>query len=290
MTEWSVSLLERDFEPLRQHLFRPDHDEHAAFLFVGIDAASRRLLVRRVVPVADGDFGPSTRGAHRAITARAVARAARKCSEEGLALLWAHSHPMATDSVGLSADDRESHERMHPHLIEITGHRPVGGLVFGKSSAAGEIWLPGGGVDDIGRVRILGPHLREMAPHRPLSRDTPDRFARQALLCGAEGQALLKRLTVAVAGAGGGGSLIVQSLAHLGVGRILVVDFDRVGTSNLSRLVGARPGDVGRLKIDVLGRLVAEIDPDIEYEGVPGDITYTEDARRLAEGDCLPCH
>jgi hypothetical protein len=92
---WTVAIIERDYDVLHQHLFQGERDEHAAFLYAGLmeTTTGRRLLVRRVVPVADADFGPSNRGAYRQVSARAVARAALECDAHGLCLLWAHSHP-----------------------------------------------------------------------------------------------------------------------------------------------------------------------------------------------------
>jgi hypothetical protein len=254
---WSISIRDEEYTSLQAHLFPGDCDEHAAFLFAGVHRASRdRLLVRRVVPVPDADFGPSQRGAYRAISARAVARAARKCDEEGLCLLWTHSHPGSDTIAGFSRDDRESHERAHPSLIDMTHGRPVGSVVFGEESAAGEVWLADGTISETEFVRVVGSHIRDLTPRKRQSEEPADRFARQVLLFGKEGQAVLKRMTVAVAGAGGGGSLIVQSLPHLGIGRLIVIDFDTVSNANLSRLVGAGPMDVGRLKIDVLRDMV----------------------------------
>ena len=92
-------------------------------------------------------------------------------------------------------------------------------------------------------------------------------------------------MTVAVVGAGGGGSLLVEMLAHLGVGRIVVIDYDVVDETNLSRIVGATPADVGRLKVDVAHDLAARIDPDVVVDAVYGDIAYVDDARRLLDAD-----
>jgi molybdopterin/thiamine biosynthesis adenylyltransferase len=109
------------------------------------------------------------------------------------------------------------------------------------------------------------------------------------LLFGETGQRVLRDLHVVVVGAGGGGSLIVQSLAHLGVGRLTAIDYDRVTASNLSRIVGAEPADVDAraLKVDVLRRMVGRIDPSINFQAVDGDITYQEDARRVADADFM---
>jgi hypothetical protein len=106
---------------------------------------------------------------------------------------------------------------------------------------------------------------------------------------GLGGQAALAGMKVAVVGAGGGGSLITQTLAHLGIGQIVVVDFDRVMATNLSRIVGARPRDARRRrrKVDVMRRLVRSIDPTITLTTHVGDITYTQDARALVDCDFI---
>lgn len=287
---WTATITERGYRALQEWLFRPDHDEHAAFLFAGLHRVgdSGRLLIRRVVTVADEDFTASRRGAYRAVSARAIARAARLCDDEGLCLLWAHSHPLSNDRVGFSPDDLDSHERMHPHLLDMTHGRPVAGLVLGETSVAGEIWLPNAAPMRLDSLRVIGPHLRDVRPE-PLdeAQRAEGRFARQVLLFGDAGQAILRRTTVAIAGAGGGGSLLAESLAHLGVGRIIAIDFDRISESNLSRVVGATPDDAaaGRLKTEVLEELVARIDPTVAVTPVYGDITYTDDALRLADAD-----
>jgi len=81
---WDARIAQRDHEQLLAHLHPGDDDEHAAFLYAGetTTPAGRLLLVRRVVPVADRDFGPSDRGGYRQVAARAIARAAIECEAE----------------------------------------------------------------------------------------------------------------------------------------------------------------------------------------------------------------
>ncbi len=283
---WTATILERDYDALQAQLFRDDEDEHAAFLYAGLHETTRgrRLLVRHVVPVADADFGPSDRGAYRQVAARAVARAALDCDEAGLCLLWAHSHPLSNRCVDFSSDDLRAHAYAHPALIDMTHGRPVAGLVFGKASVAGEIWTPGAAPERLTSLRIVGHHTRDLFPEPPMSVIADERFARQVMMFGDVGQEILRGLTVAVVGAGGGGSLLVQMLAHLGVGKLIIVDFDVISKSNLSRVVGATPADVGRLKVDVMRELVARIDPAIEVETLR-DIAYAADALRVTEAD-----
>src|SRR5438093_8131216 len=58
----------------------------------------------------------------------------------------------------------------------------------------------------------------------------------------------LGRMRVAVVGLGGIGSILVESLARLGVGALMLVDNDVVDETNLPRLVAARADDVGKPK------------------------------------------
>ena len=288
---WSARISQRDYEHLQAHLHQADNDEHAAFLYAGEMRTPQgpRLLVRRVIPVADRDFGPSDRGAYRQVAARAIARAAIECEAEGQRLIWAHSHPGADRHVGFSDDDLASHRRAHPHLIDMTGGRTVASLVMGRASAAGEVWTPDGGVAPLEHLDVVGARMQKLAASPQPGRDPAERFARQVLMFGAAGQHALRAMTVAIVGLGGGGSLLAQTLAHLGVGRIILVDFDRVDTSNLSRVVGATPADARRrrLKVDVARRLIGSIDPDIEVIATTGDVTYVDDARVLLEADFI---
>lgn len=70
-----------------------------------------------------------------------------------------------------------------------------------------------------------------------------DRYSRQSFL-GPNAEELLSRCTIGVPGLGGGGSHIVQQLAHIGFQRYVVYDDDVVEESNLNRLIGATPADV----------------------------------------------
>ena len=78
---------------------------------------------------------------------------------------------------------------------------------------------------------------------------------------------------VMVAGAGALGNEIVKNLALLGVGHILVCDFDTVEPSNLSRSVLFRRGDEGQKKSEVAARRAMELNPDVCAAWFHGDIT-----------------
>ncbi|TNE52851.1 MAG: hypothetical protein EP338_13770 [Bacteroidetes bacterium] len=80
-----------------------------------------------------------------------------------------------------------------------------------------------------------------------------ERYARQIALSeiGAAGQQRLKQASVLVIGVGGLGCQVLQQLTAAGVGRIGMIDGDRVELSNLQRQCLFGEGDVGRKKTEV---------------------------------------
>lgn len=83
---------------------------------------------------------------------------------------------------------------------------------------------------------------------------------RQSFL-GATSERDLKRAKVGVIGLGGGGSHVVQQLAHLGVANYVLVDPDTIDETNLNRLVGGTLEDVkrGTLKVDIAERVIRAV-------------------------------
>ncbi len=280
----------RDADCLREHLFQSDYDEHAAVALAGVARLERRtvLLVRELHLIEEADFGPGEFG-YRQTTARKVAELASLAEDEGLAYVALHSHPTATTSVGLSHDDLRAHQRLFPHLVNIV-ENPVAGLALGTHAAAGEVWLPSGEVVPLDLFRVVGDHLEVLrAVSDSSAAPVRARFDRQIRLFGADGQRILREARVAVVGCGGGGSLIVEQLAHLGVGRLTLIDFDVVKDVNLSRIVGATADDAKRqeAKVTVAERLVRRIDASIRVDAINGDIADASVAEHLLGCDFI---
>ncbi len=86
-----------------------------------------------------------------------------------------------------------------------------------------------------------------------------DRYLRQSTLVN---QDSLKKSSVLVAGAGGLGSFIATYLALAGIGKLIIVDYDKVEESNLNRQVLYREADIGKWKVSVASEKIREINPD----------------------------
>ncbi len=78
--------------------------------------------------------------------------------------------------------------------------------------------------------------------------------------------------TVAICGLGGLGSNIAIALARAGVGKLILIDFDRVDITNLHRQQ-YKANQIGRYKTDALAENLLEISPYIEIEIVTQRIT-----------------
>ena len=98
-----------------------------------------------------------------------------------------------------------------------------------------------------------------------------ERHARHLSLpnVGLEGQQRLTESSVLVIGAGGLGSPVALYLAAAGVGRIGLVDNDRVDISNLQRQILHSTSDIGALKVDSAKASLEAIDPNITVEIFP---------------------
>jgi len=86
-------------------------------------------------------------------------------------------------------------------------------------------------------------------------------FSRSELLLGPEALAKLGSSSVAVVGIGGVGSFAAEALARSGVGRLVIVDYDRIEPSNLNRQILALRSTIGRLKVEVMRERILDINP-----------------------------
>lgn len=112
-----------------------------------------------------------------------------------------------------------------------------------------------------------------------------DRTVRQRTLpqIGDSGQDLLAGATVAVVGAGGLGSPVIQYLAAAGIGTVHVIDDDTVELSNLNRQTLHGVDTLGRLKTDGAVAAVQRLSPETTV--VPHTVRLTDaNARELLAG------
>jgi hypothetical protein len=116
-----------------------------------------------------------------------------------------------------------------------------------------------------------------------------NRFSRQELLFGEEGQRSLEAVSVAIVGLGGLGCHVNQQLAYLGVRALTLIDDDVITGSSLNRVVGAVPqdADAGTLKVEVGRRVVDAIDSTVGPNCIPYDFRTKEGFAAIQTSDFI---
>jgi len=101
------------------------------------------------------------------------------------------------------------------------------------------------------------------------------RYARQIVLpeVGVAGQQMLRDSSALILGVGALGSAASLYLAAAGLGRLWLVDRDRVELSNLQRQVLYRQADVGRAKLEAAAATLSALNPDCAIETLTGPLT-----------------
>ena len=103
--------------------------------------------------------------------------------------------------------------------------------------------------------------------------DDDDRYASLRLIPWWK-QERLEHARVLVVGAGALGNEVLKNLALIGVGRILVVDFDTIEKGNLSRSVLFRAEDAGQSKAEVAAQRAGALNPEIAVRALHGDVIH----------------
>lgn len=95
-------------------------------------------------------------------------------------------------------------------------------------------------------------------------------LSRVEYVIGAEKIEKLQNACVAVVGLGGVGSYIAEALARSGVGKLILIDADRVEASNINRQLPALISTMGQKKTDVVKNRILDINPECDI------VTYSE--------------
>jgi hypothetical protein len=113
-----------------------------------------------------------------------------------------------------------------------------------------------------------------------------EELQRQSFL-GMNSDRVLARAHIAIVGAGGGGSHVVQQLAHVGIGTLSVFDADIAKAVNMNRLIGATQADVRAraTKVSIAERLIRGINEKAVVYAVPK--RWQEEATLLREADII---
>ena len=237
------------------------------------------------------------------ISEQAIDDAYARASADDVGVFHIHAH-WGKGLPRLSSTDEDE----LPHLV-----RPMTAIgkdqahgIFLLSDDACKAWVWRSGERDpvvAELITVVGRTVRFFSPVQWKVDADEEQYARQSFL-GPHAQAIFRNARVGVVGLGGGGSHIVQQLAHLGVRYVYAFDGDRTETTNLNRNVGSTLFDARAQarKFDVMHRIHHGLVPGSAFGGHPGrwqdqpeliaqcDVVFgcldTFQARRELEAEC----
>jgi hypothetical protein len=272
---------------LKAHLFPGDGKEAAALILCGQhDGRSRyRLLVREVHPVPYDIC--MRRGDFVSWPVEWMDGLADYAAAKRLSIVKVHSHPEGYDRFSPADDvsDRNLFPGIHALVDGVAVHASVvlmpNGGFFGRSVGAG------GAFEPLERISVIGDDIEIYFAHPP--RATGDNIGRATSAFGRQMTAEIARLTAAIAGVSGTGSIINEEFGRLGFGKIISVDPQKVERKNLNRITNATMQDTeaGTPKVEVGSRAVRAIGLGTETLPIPENLVSRKAVLAIAESDVL---
>jgi molybdopterin/thiamine biosynthesis adenylyltransferase len=268
-----------------------ERNETGAVLLAGIARAGDdlRILGRELVWVPEEAYDRRT---PRSLSIRSTGYvgALGRAAQRGDVPIWLHTHP------GHFADPtRSEYDEVVDDELRDTFRIRSGADVYATIVASPDdklfrftatVWDRNAAPKPIERLVVVGDRIALRSAH-DAREDTklPEQFDRQVRAFGGDVQRVLARLHVAIVGCGGTGSAVAEQLARLGVGQLLLIDHDVLSESNVTRVYGSSPDDVGRPKVDVLAQHLRRIAPGTDVTTTRGTINDQPMARALTSCD-----
>jgi hypothetical protein len=275
---------------LQACLFPDDGGEAVAIALCGRRAGllTHRLLVREVYPVPLTDCDVRS---PRQVTWRcdSLVPLLERAEAEGLALVKVHSHRL--DFREFSSADTAADAELFPCVAGWTGSAyPHGSAVMLSSGTMfGRAFWPGQGWMSMEKIVVVGPDLHCWSRNSEAGSVPAQAFGNGTTV-------LMNSLAIGVVGCSGTGSIVVEQLARLGVGRLVLVDDDRMEERNLGRVLNAGPDDAenGRAKVEVIAASIARLAPATGVQAVVRNLWSREAVESVAECDivfgCMDSH
>jgi hypothetical protein len=279
MESKTLALAGVQYRDLRQHLFPGDGLEAAAILLCSRTTGRRvKLLTRHVLLVPHSEC---RRQRDSLVWPGDWIETALDLAEpEGLSLVFIHSHPGGMSEFS-AVDDRSDREVL-PGVFQNHGDihgsaiMTPDGRLFGRVYDAQLRWstveLCTVAGDDLLYWWSDGSNKRPVAFTSAMTGD-------------------LQRLSCAVLGVSGTGSIIAEQACRLGFGRVTLIDFDRVEAKNLNRILNATLDDVARkrLKVDSFRSAAVSYRGPGVVDVVPKSLLTREAVLAAAQCDVMFC-
>lgn len=281
---YKLALSEAHHAQLREHLFPGDGLEAAAIVLCA-QSAAHRYVVNQILLIDHADC--RVRSPDRISWPGTAIEAAIDLAEaHALSIVLMHSHPGGT--LVFSAIDDDSDREVMPALFEASESLSTlhGSAIMTPDGAIyARLYDRHLAATPISAVHCAGDELLTwQASALGGLLPTPMAFSAQM---GHD----LKLLTACVVGVSGTGSIVVEQLARLGIGRLILIDFDEIEFKNLNRIVNATLEDArkGTAKVARFAAVIPSYRNDIEVLTLKASIATREAIELAGLADVLFC-
>lgn len=281
----SLSLTANQQAELKAHLFPGDGKEAVALALCGRCAGTdtHRLLIYKIVPVPYEYC--SLRGLYQVTWSTDILLPLlMEAAKRRLGILKIHGHP---ESFPHHSDiDDQADRRLFPSIYGWMedDYPHASAIMLPSGRIFGRTVNPEGEFEPLSAVKVVGDDLHFWYAQDSRS-DVPEFARRTAQAFGRDTFAKLRKLKIAVVGCSGTGSPVVEQLARLGVGKLVLVDPDHVEEKNLNRILNATLEDARRqtLKVDVARRSIDNMGLDTEVVTFPQSLFNPEVVKALSK-------
>ncbi|WP_408439247.1 HesA/MoeB/ThiF family protein [Paraburkholderia sediminicola] len=210
-----------------------------------------------------------------------------KAARHDLGILKIHSHPGGFRDFS-SIDDEADKDLFNSVFGWTDSTFPhASAVMLPDGSMFGRAIQPDGSFQPIDSILVPGDNLHFWTAKQGGS--VPSFAKRHAQLFGAGTTRRLREMSVAVVGCSGTGSPVIEQLARLGVGRLVIVDSDHIEDKNLNRILNATREDayLRRPKVEVMARAIAAMGFGTELEIIAADLATPRAIRAVAACDVV---
>jgi molybdopterin/thiamine biosynthesis adenylyltransferase len=291
MNKVTIRIPEKLYDNIYADLLRPHKfaSERVGFTFSKtkiLENGEIIICMNEYTPIDDGNYimAPSVGAKFNSL---AITNAIGYGRKHKKGIFHTHLHELSKRDPEFSFTDLEHLPPIVESANRIVKEEIHGLFLLSQTTLSALVWIPGEeGYRKVDQISIVGATLKLSFPSNPLRLQKLERYNRQSFL-GEYSEAIFSRIRVGIVGLGGGGSHIVQQLAHLGIKHYSLFDDDVVDESNLNRLVSATLLDFENSvsKFDVAKRTIESLHKDANIRG--GNIKWELDADSIDSCDIV---
>lgn len=275
----TLTLCGRQHSELQAHLFPGDGKEAAAILICAKVPGPRSRLVVRHINLVPHAACPERAADYIVWPGLLIEDAIDVAEPESLVVILIHSHPGGW--LQFSPLDDRSDRHVLPSLFNAFGDTHGTAIMTPDGRMRARLYSPDLTVSSVDLISVIGDDISFFWDHNP--------SAKRPMAFTSDMTTELSRISAAVVGVSGTGSIVAEALARLGIGRITLIDFDKVEYKNLNRILNSTEADAqsSRLKVEMFAASISRYRPSDVAIPIPVSVNTREAVIAAAQCDVL---